>query len=483
MTTDAPQQDDVAKRVVRGGAVRGGAFVLVNLLGAAGVVLLARALGVEDFGRYGTVLALVTLLAGATEAGLLITGSREMALAEPGEPRRALLGTMLAARLALALLAVVLCVLIALASSYSPAMLAGTVLAGLGAVLLAAQSALSLPLIVGLRNERLALLELAKQLALFLGIVALAVAGASLLPFLGLQVLVGLVAVGAALALVDRAELAGPRLRRDELARLVRVGLPVAVALTLTVVYVRLLVLMVATISDPDQTGFFVASARVVEMLGGLPLLVAGIILPVASVAARDDTARMSYVAARTTEVCLLLGLATALGVGLAAPTIAVVFGGTAFEGVDTVLRLQAPAIVTVFVLQSWVTLLVAGHAHRALVGAVLAGLAALVVAGAVLIPLFDAQGAAIAAVVADVVYAAATFRALSRIPGLEAPLHAGYALRALGCAAVALAAGIALLSVDDLLAGVVAALLFGGLAAAARLVPPEVARAVPGRG
>jgi hypothetical protein len=47
----------------------------------------------------------------------------------------------------------------------------------------------------------------------------------------------------------------------------------------------------------------FATSARIVEMLGGIALLMSGIVLPVAAVAARDDRSRLEYVLARTTEV------------------------------------------------------------------------------------------------------------------------------------------------------------------------------------
>ncbi len=57
--SDVLAGEDVAHRVVRGGAQRAIGFVATNLLTAAGAVVLLRYLGVADFGRYGTVMALV----------------------------------------------------------------------------------------------------------------------------------------------------------------------------------------------------------------------------------------------------------------------------------------------------------------------------------------------------------------------------------------------------------------------------------------
>ena len=59
----------MAARVVRGGIQRVGGFILLNVAGAFGAVLLLRHLGVDDYGRYGTVTALLTIVYGVSDAG------------------------------------------------------------------------------------------------------------------------------------------------------------------------------------------------------------------------------------------------------------------------------------------------------------------------------------------------------------------------------------------------------------------------------
>ena len=92
---------DIAGRVVRGGALRAIGFGVVNLLGVVSSVVLLRHLGVADFGRYGTVIALVAIASGLADAGLNMTGSRELALLPAGRERRRLLGALLGVRLLL----------------------------------------------------------------------------------------------------------------------------------------------------------------------------------------------------------------------------------------------------------------------------------------------------------------------------------------------------------------------------------------------
>ena len=94
--TDILRTGEAGGRVIRGGALRGAGYAAGILLGAATSVLLLRHLGVEDFGRYGIVVALLGIVAAVTDAGLTAVGSRELAILPAGgaagaaaEPRRA----------------------------------------------------------------------------------------------------------------------------------------------------------------------------------------------------------------------------------------------------------------------------------------------------------------------------------------------------------------------------------------------------------
>ena len=138
-------------------------------------------------------------------------------------------------------------------------------------------------------------------------------------------------------------------------------------------------------------------------------------------------------------------------------------------------LRTQAPAIVTVFLVTAWTTFLIADHRQRDLVRCVLVGLAALLVAAVVLIPLYDAKGAAAAAVVADLAYAGAVFVAIRRLPDRPVPVPLGFCARLALATALSLAVGLAALGLPDAVTATLAALVFAGLAVALRIVPPDI--------
>jgi O-antigen/teichoic acid export membrane protein len=473
---------DLAGRVVRGGALRAIGFGVVNLLGVASSVVLLRHLGVTDFGRYGTVVALVAIASGLADAGLNVTGSRELSLLPRGPERRHLLGALLGARLLLLTGAGVAAVVFALAAGYDSAMVAGTALAAAGAVLIGAQSTLTLPLSVELRNGLLTINEILRQVILVVGVVVLAALGAALTPFLALPIAVGVGALAAVPFLVARSDLAWPSRSVEDLRRLAIVALPVALASIVTAFYVRILIVMASLIASEYETGLFVTSARIVEMLGGTALLVVSVILPVASVAARDDRGRLRYVLAHTTKTALLGGALVGLIVLIAARPIVVLLGGEEFAPAASVLRIQAPVILTIFLVYSWSAFLVADGRRRELVTCMLTGLAVLFLVGVPLIAALDAEGAALAALAADVVLTGVMLRAVRRVGDGRVGVEAGYLVRY----AVALGAGAgvalgALAVAPDVVAAVAAVVAFTGAAFALRLVPSELMGLIPG--
>jgi O-antigen/teichoic acid export membrane protein len=478
-TADVLSGEDVSRRVVRGGAIRFVGFGLVNLLGVVSALILLRHLGVVDFGRYGTVLALIAIASGLADAGLTVVGSRELALRAPGEERRRLVGMMLGLRVLLTTAFVLGALVVGLAAGYDDTMLAGVALAGVGAILLAAQVTIALPLSVELRNARLTLSELVKQVILVAGLALCALLDADLVWFFAVQVAIGLGSLAILPLLVGRRALVAPRWNATEVKDFALKALPVAGALVLTVAYVRLLVVLCSVLTNEFETGLFVTSARIVEMLGGVALLISGVVLPVAAVAARDDRGRLEYVLARTTEVSLMLGTLIAVVFVLGAEPVVTLLGGQEFDEAAPVLRIQAPAVVTIFLVQAWAAFLIADDHRRDLLRCVLLGLGVLVVAGLVLIPLADAQGAAIAAVVADVAYATAVFVAIRRLPGQPTPLNSRFLGRLALAFGVAALAGVAI-PASDAVAAVVAATLFAAACVVQRMVPVDVWSAIP---
>ncbi len=68
-------------RVIRGGVIRAAGFGVGILFGLGTAALLLRHLGVVDYGKYGTVAALLGLVLALSDGGLTTIGVRELSVA------------------------------------------------------------------------------------------------------------------------------------------------------------------------------------------------------------------------------------------------------------------------------------------------------------------------------------------------------------------------------------------------------------------
>lgn len=472
---------DVGGRVMRGGAQRAFGFVLSNLLTVAGAVLLTRHLGVEDFGRFGTVMALLAVVQGLADAGLTATGAREMSLLDEPAERRELLSHILGLRVLLTAVGVALAVLFAVVAGYDATLVRGTLIAGVGIFLVSVQSSMLLPLAVEMRNGTIALNEVVRQLVLVIGWAALVVAGAALSAFFAVQIAAGIALLALTPLMLARHHFVVPSWESARIRELASIALPMALAGALGIIYFRVLVVLMSLMSDSDkEVGYYVASARVMEAFTALPVLLVAVVIPVVTVAARDNNERLLYVTARMTEVMALAGVLIAVMLSIGAQPVVVAIAGHDFEPAADVLRIQCLGIALIFVAAAFGPPLIGLGRIRELALATGLGVVAVVIAGIALIPAFDATGAAVAAVIADVVLCTATYAVLRRAgPGraLDIPVLARILLAGLlgGSAA-------ALPGLPDVVLALIGALVFVVAALALRAVPQEVqgvARAV----
>ncbi len=465
--------------VIRGGAIRSAGYAVGAGLAAITSVFLLRGLGVDDFGRFATVGALLAIVSVLSDAGLTAIGTRELAVLDSREERDSLLRNLVALRLLLATAGIVAAAGFALLAGYEDVMVAGVLLGGLGVLLVNTQATMMTPLSVDVRQARITFVEVARS-ALTLGaIAALALAGASLLPYFAVQIAVGAVVLALTPWLLGSTRGLRPRLDRRAALTLLRVAAPVGVALAMNVIYLRLLVVLVSLTTDATETGFYGTAFRVVELFIVLPPMVIGIALPMLAVAGSEDLGRLRYALQGLTEMAVVTTFALALALSTLAEPVLRLLGGSDYTGATTMLQIQVWALVPLSVGSILAVGLLSLGRQRSL--ALANGIAVLAVlsVGLVLIGAYEGVGAAIAGVVVELVLllALAGFLRAARPDVLPSP-------RFLWRPCLALAAGAATLLVPlpDVVDAAVALGAFALAAFALRAVPAEVLLALRGR-
>ena len=153
---------------------------------------------------------------------------------------------------------------------------------------------------------------------------------------------------------------------------------PLAVAFAMSVIYFRVLVVLVSLLSTDEQTGIFGTSFRIFELLLGLPALVLSVALPLLSVAGAEDDERLRKGLQSMTEASFLIAGLLVVGVWILAKPGILLVGGEQYVSAAPVLRIQAVALIPVFLGQVWQLGLIAGRSQRAM--AVANGLALVLV-------------------------------------------------------------------------------------------------------
>jgi O-antigen/teichoic acid export membrane protein len=394
--SDVPEGQAAA----RGGALRAGGFLLGQLLTVGAVALLFRHLGVEDTGRYVTVLSLVAIVQGLTDLGLTTLGVRELSTAPEGA-RRPLLADLLGLRLAATVAGVALVIGFAAAAGYGWSMVAGAALAGLGLVVQNAGTTLGMDLLVRLRAGRIALADLVRQATAAALIVVGVATGADLLVFFAVLVPAALAGFGV---IAISALRVGPGREPRRWAPLLRATIPFAIAAAASAMFFRVAVVEMSLLASERDTGLFSASFRVVEVLSTLPALAVSAIFPVFTRRAAVFEQEEGLVSAvgTTTIACAAAGVGLALGLALGAPAVIQVVAGPDFGGAIPVLRIQGLALAASFVAAPWgFALLSLGREHTLMWVNVL-GVGAAAAVGAVLIQADGARGGALATVLGE---------------------------------------------------------------------------------
>jgi len=226
--TDLLDTREAGGAALRGSVLRTGSYVLGILLSLISVRLLIVHLGVADFGRYATVVALVTIVSGFTEGGLNSVVLREFATLG-AERRREMMASAIGIRLILTIVGVAFAVAFAAVAGYGSTLVLGTALAGIGLVLQLLQSTLSVTLQAQLRFGWVSVAELVRQVVNVALLVALVLAGAGLLPLLAVAIPASAVSLALTVPLVLRYTSLRPSFHLAHWWRLLRETIPWAV--------------------------------------------------------------------------------------------------------------------------------------------------------------------------------------------------------------------------------------------------------------
>ncbi len=459
-------------KVIRGGGLRMLAFAGGLAAGLVAVPLLTRHLGVRAWGEYQSVTSLIYVVAGITEGGIGLVGTREYAVRNAAG-RRALVQDLLGLRLALTTLGAVAAMCFALASGWNHRLVVGTAISCVGLYFTNGQVTLLLPLLAELRLGWLALVDFLSQVFLAVLVVVLVAAGAGLLPFFAVVGVTSAVMLPITVALVMPGISPFPRFNAPVWRELLRETGLYAGSLALATLYPKVAILAMSVLANKIEIGLYALPMRVMDIVAYVPWLLATTTFPIMARAAATDADRLRYAQQRTFEAMTVFAALATLGLVLGAPFIVRVLGGPEFSGSVSVLRIMCFAAPFTFMAATLSFVLLSVRAYRAMLLANAVAFAVAIVLAVTLIPPFGARGGAVINVVVEATLALGFVVGLSRIRPELRP-HPLVLMRVFGGFAAGLVAGLLIPGpsvVQATIGVVVGALALVGL----RAVPPEL--------
>jgi O-antigen/teichoic acid export membrane protein len=469
---------EAGPRVIRGGTLRVAGAMAGILAGAVSAPLVVRHLGGADYGRYLTVSSIIFVITALSEGGLANVAVRMFSVGSQGE-RRKLVASLTGLRLVLGAVGALAAVGFGLLAGYPSVMVVGLALGAAAYVASAVQGSYSIALTGTLRLTALASIDTFRSLLTTLLLIALVIAGSGLSGFYFVAVVAQAATLLVTAALVREAVPLGPAFDPVRWRALARETALYALAASLGVVYFQVALITMSLLDTAKQTGYYAISFRIVEIVNGVPWLLAGSVLPLLSVAANTDRARLRFVAGRVFEGAVIAGGLVAIVLVVGAPFGIKVIAGPEGHPAVAVLRLMGIGVTATFIVSGWGFVLLSLRRYRQLVAANLAALVLAIALSLVLIPALDARGGAITTAALEVTLASAYMVLLARegiVP--SAPFVGAWAL----ALCIGLASGIALLAVGALLAVPVGGALYIAVLLVLGAVPSELIDALPWR-
>lgn len=310
-----------------------------TLLGLAVIAIVTRSIGPDGYGHYTTVITFLSFFGVIADFGLTLITAQMISQPDADESR--IVSSIFTFRLVTALVLFALAPVAAYFTDYPATIKLGIALTSWSFFFVSLQQTL-----VGIFQKHLVMgypvvAENIGRVALFAGTVYAAWSGSNLLWFLGAVVIGNIFNFIATFIFVRRfiaLRLAwDTHIIRDMIIR----ATPIAISIIFNLVYLKADTLILSFQRPIAEVGFYGVAYRVIDILMMIPVMMMGVILPIATAAwVAGDHERISRILQKTFDAFLIFALPILLGGLLVAEPLMILVGGKDFAPSAAPLRI-----------------------------------------------------------------------------------------------------------------------------------------------
>lgn len=327
------------KLIAKNTLIQAAGKAVSTILGVAVVAIITRAIGPAGYGKYTTVITFLSFFGIIADFGLTLIAAQM--ISEQGADEGKILRSIFTFRVLTAFLMFALAPVAAFFTDYPVIVKLGIALTAWSFFFVSLQQTL-----VGVFQKRLAMqypmvAEIIGRVALLVVTVYAAAFGKNVLWFLGAVVVGNIVNFFCVQNFVRRFVKIGFGWDRVVLREMLRRSLPIAVSIVFNLIYLKADMLILTFVRPDAVVGLYGAAYRVIDILMMLPVMVMGVVLPVATGAwSAGDRERTARIIQKTFDGFILYIMPVLVGGFLVAGPIMQLVAGSEFVAAGAPLKI-----------------------------------------------------------------------------------------------------------------------------------------------
>jgi len=316
--------------------------VIVAIAGLLTVAIMTRHLGAANYGILKTAQTFVLFAGALAHMGLHYVMLREVAIHEDRATR--IVGSALAARLAIAAVLLAVACVVAIFTSWSTTVLIAIGLAAVGMVASQGNEIVSAVLQWRLSQGRAMFAEVLGALVVLFGSAAIAYLGYGVLAMTAISSAGLVIAFVLAWYLASRLTTVRLVFDKEQWRGLLRAGLPIGASFYLLIISLRSDTLLLSFLKPAADVGLYGVASKIYEVSLQLPLIFGGLLMPMFSRAAANPPMLREQLT-QALHVMVMVGIGIVLALGLFSSEIVALLAGPQFASAAAAVQITGASV------------------------------------------------------------------------------------------------------------------------------------------
>jgi O-antigen/teichoic acid export membrane protein len=399
---------------------------LSTLLGVISLAIMTRYLGTAGFGEYSTVITFVSFFAMSADLGLTLISAQM--ISDPSENQNKILSNLFSLRLFSALILLGLAPIFVLFFPYSPIIKIGVLIATLSYVFPALNQILIALFQKTLKMEKAMMAEVIGKIFLVASIFAAIKLNAGLSGVLWASVISA--GVNFILNWFFGKKSAKIKLTFDFYTwkRIIRKTWPLAVTIILNLIYQKSDIILLSLFKDIQDVGIYGASYRTIEVIGTIPYMFAGIMLPLFTFNwINKNFDFFKKMAQKSFDFMIILAIPLTIGAQFTATEVISLIAGKEFSGGGLPLQLLIISISLLFVSCIFSHIIIAIEKQKKVIALYAVTTVTSLILYLILIPKFSYLGASIVTIYSNLLILFGSFYYVKKFTDFSPRLKTTY--------------------------------------------------------